>query len=139
MKTSTKFAILAFGAASLSAVMTPPAFAGDCKDVVGITNFLQCFTRPPDPSFDAEANLKRDGDVRVKTTTYSARGTDNNGHSYQARRYSDGSGDYQERDPKTGITSIQIRNADGTITRLSSFRDTMPGRGGSGGRHGSAN
>ncbi len=60
MKTSIKLAVLAFGAASLAAVMTAPASAGDCKDVVGITNFLQCFTRPPDQLQDKEGDLKRD-------------------------------------------------------------------------------
>jgi hypothetical protein len=135
MKTSTKFAFLAFGAASLAVVMSAPASAltqggTNClhyKDQAKGSNQNQCVTRIDGDILDKESELKRDG---IKTVTWSSSSAGSNGHFYQYHRYSDGSGDILDTDTKTGITAYTIRNAGGKISTFT----TRPGVGGSGGK-----
>jgi hypothetical protein len=65
MKTSIKLAVLAFGAASLAAVMISPASAqvaggSNCSNFRDSIRDQQCFTRTPDQLQDKEGDLKRD-------------------------------------------------------------------------------
>jgi hypothetical protein len=132
MKTSTKFATLAFGAASLIALVVAPASAqtvggANCSTFREMDKKEQCLTRATDNMNDKEGDLKRDG---VKTTTYSGSGINRDGHSYHANHYSDGSEDYRNTDPKTGITTYKVYNSKGTLSTFT----TRPGVGGSGGK-----
>jgi hypothetical protein len=126
--------------------MNPPASADDNTPVTGGTvncstarddsGNKHCLWKPKegdkigfDQFADEQAKLKAG---RIKSTTWSASGTDGNGHPYQGNRYSDGSGDFRDTDPRTGITSCTVRNANGGISTFT----TRPGGGGSGGSRG---
>jgi hypothetical protein len=137
MTMSIIFARFIFGAATLSAIISMSASAqvvggSNCSKIRDMTKGsvgqTQCLTRATDNIQDKEGDLRRDG---VKTTTWSASQTGSNGHSYQFNRYSDGSGDVRDTNPRTGATSYTVSSPTGVI---STFRVT-PGAGGSGGKH----
>jgi hypothetical protein len=134
MKTSTKFATLMVGGASLIAILISPASAQtvggtNClhyKDQAKGSNQNQCVTRLDGDKLDKESELKRDG---VKTTTWSGSSA-SNGHSYRYNSYSDGSSDFRDTDRNTGTTSYKVYSPNGTLSTFT----TRPGGGGSGGK-----
>ena len=146
-KASTKLVLFALGAACLSAVMNLPASADDNTPVTGGNGNCStarddapnkhCLTKPKegekvgfDQFADEQAKLNAG---RIKSTTWSASGTDRNGHPYEGNRYSDGSGDFRDTDPRTGMTSYTLRSANGTVSTFTS-RSTGGGKGGTSAR-----
>jgi hypothetical protein len=132
MKTSIKLALVAFGAAAMA--MPLAAFADDatpeggnnCSNMRTVAN-SRC-VHYNEKRHDGYANQQAQ-----KSQTWSTSGTDHStGNPYTAHRYSDGSGDFQEKDLKTGITTVTIHNANGSFSTLT----THSGGGGSGGSRG---
>jgi hypothetical protein len=133
MKTSIKLALAVVGAAGIAA-MPLAAFADDatpeggnnCSNMRTTTN-SRC-VHYNEKAHDGWANQQGQ-----KTVTWSTSGKDHaTGNPYTGHRYSDGSGDFQETNIKTGITSVTIHNANGSFSTLT----THSGGGGSGGSHG---
>jgi hypothetical protein len=124
MKTSTKFATLAFGTASLITLAVPPALAqvvggSNCSTIREMDKNQQCLTRA-DGAQDKEGDILRDGQTRIKT--YTGSGFNKNGHPFEVNTYADGGRDYRNTDPKTGITTYKVYSPNGTLSTLTSKR-----------------
>ena len=135
MKTSTKFAILAFGAASLGAVMISPASAqvtggSNCSNFRDFIRDQQCFTRTPDQLQDKEGDLKRDSGGGVHSIAGTGIHVTPGAHV-----------DYKGIGTISGVPMPGPHvdyNSIGTHVQFNTI-GTRPGNGGSGGKQGSAN
>jgi hypothetical protein len=122
MKTSTKFATLAFGATSLIALVVAPASAqtvggSKCSQLRDMDKTKQCLTRATDNILEGPFG------------TY----TDEKGNINRVRLRPDGSGSWIIIDPKTGEGLAMMMNARTGRTTVNTFT-TRPGGGGSGGK-----
>ncbi len=147
MKTSTRFAILAFGAASLASVMISPASAQarNCSRErdSDVTNGRQCLKVPTDIQKDNEGNYLRDSDrsngERLRAF-FSAHPVTNIAVRQDRTLIENGNGT-KVLVPADSVVIVgngyKIINGVGFGT--ASVLNTRSGQGGSGGKHGSAN